>query len=573
MSKFTIEKDLYSVAATAPCNIKAKDDQVTSQIWFHTPALDKNILENIVSVQLETKSHDQGSKPHMGSWSWFDVVVLATPESKEIKVKDGVALVWLSHTNTLGGGKDQAQTGPLFKDIFDGLEVGNALGVRACARFPGWENHASEARLTLRVADKPQEGPRRRPTSLPDRPRKEYLGLVAEQIKSLKDTFDTYLDAATPPESPPAYSLVREMLPTGPLPADQVAVTEQPPLRLLSLDGGGVRGISELYILQDIMARISPNNPNIKPCEYFDMIAGTSTGGLIAIMLGRLKMTIPECITLYTSLASDIFSANFLQRTKNIAMTGAYYTADNFEKGLKQIIKEKTGDENASMLDPDPTNKCKVFVVSGRSQNLSASAEHFRTYATKFPDQFAGVPIWKAARATSAAPTYLPPITINNVEFVDGGMQFNNPSIFLMGEVNAIFGIDDTGFGIARHIECFLSIGTGMQPNISINSQPTNPVGTALYMKSLIAASIKIMTDCERTHNLMQGLFYGKEDVYFRFNAGIKVGDNWAPLIELDDYEGMPKMVSLTKAYLVGQTVQIGECANALSISNSVKKN
>jgi patatin-like phospholipase/acyl hydrolase len=72
------------------------------------------------------------------------------------------------------------------------------------------------------------------------------------------------------------------------------------PLRILSLDGGGVRGISSLYILKEIMAQIArehklenPQALNIAPChpcDYFDLICGTSTGGLIALMLGRLRM-------------------------------------------------------------------------------------------------------------------------------------------------------------------------------------------------------------------------------------------------------------------------------------------
>ncbi|KAG6844684.1 hypothetical protein H0H87_004659 [Tephrocybe sp. NHM501043] len=283
---FIITKNQCSVVSPKKCDIEAKSDQVASEIWFHTPALDKDILERIISVQLETKSHDQGwsFRPEAGSWSWFDIVVLESPGATKIKVKDGVALVWLSHTNKLGQEIDVSQTGPSFgsqHDIFSSLEVGNALGVRVCARFQGWENHATEACLTLRVKDKQETGtvPRRRPDSLPNRPRKEYIGLVAEQITSLSETFDTYLNAATPEEAPPAYSLVREMLPTGPLRADQIAATEEPPLRLLSFDGGGVRGISSLYILQAIMAKVSPQDPDIRPCKYFDMICGTSTGG------------------------------------------------------------------------------------------------------------------------------------------------------------------------------------------------------------------------------------------------------------------------------------------------------
>jgi len=70
------------------------------------------------------------------------------------------------------------------------------------------------------------------------------------------------------------------------------------------------------------------------------------------------------------------------------------------------------------------------FVVSGQSQDLNhTSAEQFRTYAVKFPDKFAGCAIWQAARATSAAPTYLPSISINGTEFIDGGIRFNNPSL------------------------------------------------------------------------------------------------------------------------------------------------
>lgn len=49
-------------------------------------------------------------------------------------------------------------------------------------------------------------------------------------------------------------------------------------LNLLSLDGGGIRGLSTLYVLKQVMKSINPKCPP-KPCEYFDMIAGTSTGG------------------------------------------------------------------------------------------------------------------------------------------------------------------------------------------------------------------------------------------------------------------------------------------------------
>lgn len=51
-------------------------------------------------------------------------------------------------------------------------------------------------------------------------------------------------------------------------------------LRLLALDGGGVRGLSSLMILEQLMETIDPDSPP-KPCDYFDMIGGTSTGGWV----------------------------------------------------------------------------------------------------------------------------------------------------------------------------------------------------------------------------------------------------------------------------------------------------
>ena len=92
----------------------------------------------------------------------------------------------------------------------------------------------------------------------------------------------------------------------------------------ISLDGGGVRGLSSLLILRDIMKDIGQqvDATDVKPCEYFDLIGGTSTGGLIAIMLGTLGMvssnfrtmlkmqTVDECIDAYLDLSKEVFKVD-----------------------------------------------------------------------------------------------------------------------------------------------------------------------------------------------------------------------------------------------------------------------
>ena len=61
-------------------------------------------------------------------------------------------------------------------------------------------------------------------------------------------------------------------------------------LRLLALDGGGVRGLSTLQIVKQLMETIDPESPP-KPCDYFDIIGGTSTGGSVLVALLNLRLT------------------------------------------------------------------------------------------------------------------------------------------------------------------------------------------------------------------------------------------------------------------------------------------
>jgi patatin-like phospholipase/acyl hydrolase len=79
--------------------------------------------------------------------------------------------------------------------------------------------------------------------------------------------------------------------------------------RILALDGGGVRGLSSLLILQRLMQEVQHLNGDSEPplpCEYFDLICGTSTGGLIAIMLGRLRMVRGSPKFIYLELIGEV---------------------------------------------------------------------------------------------------------------------------------------------------------------------------------------------------------------------------------------------------------------------------
>ena len=81
--------------------------------------------------------------------------------------------------------------------------------------------------------------------------------------------------------------------------------------RLLALDGGGVRGIMALEVLDALMERIKERKGLAEaplPADYFELAAGTSTGGIMGIMLFRLRMTAHDTIEQYNKIAEQVFS-------------------------------------------------------------------------------------------------------------------------------------------------------------------------------------------------------------------------------------------------------------------------
>ncbi|KAJ1337373.1 cGAMP-activated phospholipase [Microdochium nivale] len=202
-------------------------------------------------------------------------------------------------------------------------------------------------------------------------------------------------------------------------------------IRLLALDGGGVRGLSSLMILRSLMAAVDPDNPP-KPCDYFDMIGGTSTGGLIAVMLGRLHMSVDDCIAAYISLSNDVFQKKSRRMKINGKLQGRF-DSTALERAIKQILKDSKHDENVLLKDTSST--CKVFVCATSKQtNDAVCLTSYRT--PRSIDLLNTAKVWQACRATSAATTFFDPIAIGipPEEFVDGALGMNNPIFALWNQ-------------------------------------------------------------------------------------------------------------------------------------------
>lgn len=86
--------------------------------------------------------------------------------------------------------------------------------------------------------------------------------------------------------------------------------SERRPLRVLCLDGGGIKGYTSLLILKRLFRELQSKDADrreVQPYEVFDLIVGTSTGGIIATMLGRLHMSIDDCLQQYQDIGKKVF--------------------------------------------------------------------------------------------------------------------------------------------------------------------------------------------------------------------------------------------------------------------------
>ncbi|KAI1761318.1 acyl transferase/acyl hydrolase/lysophospholipase [Hypoxylon sp. FL1150] len=571
----------YTIKCSTERVVKASDDKISTAVWFQTDPLDTVFIDRIKSIRLQTESHDQGfvGDSYAGNWTWFELSILAN--GSDGRHSDGLTLTWESHRNAMrsknyGGileGKFNDQ-----HDLIKFLKAGDVVAVRLCARFPGWEIHAREGKLIFDLFKNrvPREAP--------------HYETYVEGIKAMDDIFNEINEVTQPKEMQPyiprfAATTFR---------ADAFSTVDEPPLRILSLDGGGVRGLASLHLLDAVMEKAAPGK---LPYEVFDMIAGTSTGGLIAIMLGRLKMSIKECIKKYETIIDKVFPNSIWKEGTEWLLKGQRYDATNLENIIKDLIREKLGDAEICLLDKDEKNPCKVFVTAVFEYAGNNRAPLIlRSYDN--PQQISELPrikIWEAARATSAAPSYFEPISVDKYKkgedgnlikcctyrLVDGGLLANNPIGWLWTEVLSVF-------GAMRTTDCFLSIGTGLDRNREV-VQPGSGFIPIPGPKTAESFS-NLATNTEVTHILFRGLVnafapHARTPKYWRLNVSEEIPeydeekgfwiwkrtvhhpDDYVGVVDMDDAAGAHnQLVQMTDKYLARDDVKalIDACAEAL---------
>jgi len=291
--------------------------------------------------------------------------------------------------------------------------------------------------------------------------------------------------------------------------------------KILSIDGGGVRGVFAAKILALMEEKF-----HIKVHEHFDLIVGTSTGSIIAGAIS-VDYNLSDLVDDYVKNAPLIFRKRWsslcgLLRSKYGHKVLARFLYDRFKDIKLKEIKQPL------ILNATNVSAGDVYVFKSAYQEIQRTGDYVRD---------GDVPLYKAVLASCSAPTYFNPVDINGTLVCDGGMWANNPS--LVGYTDAInnFQVSNNGIKI-------LSLGSGQTRQAYRSAKMW---GLLLGWQKTKLVDFLMSCQTKFPHNVLSLL---EPEMIFRINPSI---DNY----ELDKYQCIHTLIELAKNEFTKQNREI----------------
>src|SRR5687768_8205292 len=265
--------------------------------------------------------------------------------------------------------------------------------------------------------------------------------------------------------------------------------------RILALDGGGLRGILSLGILRRVEALLKERHGNdeaFRLCHYFDLIAGTSTGAIIAAALAT-GMTVDEVIGHYQKLGREVFTKDWFRK----GVVRARYDEQTLITHLKRVFGK-------DLTLGDDSMRTGLLIVTKRLDTGSVwplgnnpLGQFFRAKDSDTWISNADFPLWKVVRASTAAPSFFDPEPIQISAqagkkkvvgtFVDGGVSpYNNPS--LQALMYATLDGHKVKWPTGADKLLMASVGTG--------AAAANQAAAQIAAKGALKALFSLMDDC-----------------------------------------------------------------------------
>ena len=283
-------------------------------------------------------------------------------------------------------------------------------------------------------------------------------------------------------------------------------VSAERPIRILSIDGGGVRGLIPATVLAAIEEQTGK-----RITDLFDVMVGTSTGGLIVLFLnipgtgGQGKYTAADVVKIYRDLSEKVFPKSLWRSIRTI---GGLISAKWSVKPAEELLKSYFGD--LTMRDA-----VKDIVITSFDTKTKTFFP-FSTFIAKKSNLY-NRKMWEAGRATTAAPTYFKPFELDlqgwaQLVLVDGAIGANNPGILGVMEAKKIYP--------NREYE-LVSLGTGK----------TSELGQVVAKGNLAGGILRMLLPA------IGGLFSGQDQLSDQVAQSLVTSDNFFrinPEIDVD---------------------------------------
>ena len=252
-------------------------------------------------------------------------------------------------------------------------------------------------------------------------------------------------------------------------------ITSPGPKKILALDGGGIRGMITVEVLaevENVLRQKLGRGDDFRLADYFDFVAGTSTGAIIAACISA-GMSVSEICAFYKGSGKRMFDPAFVWKRLHHK-----YEDEKLAKKLQTVFGKET------TLGSDKLKTVLMMVMRNATTDSPwpVSNNPFAKYNQRQCDDGSlredcnlDIPLWQLIRASTAAPVYFPPevVKVGSQEFifVDGGItMYNNPAFqaFLMATV-APYKME---WPVGEDRMLVVSIGTGTSPQANRDLEP-----------------------------------------------------------------------------------------------------
>ncbi|RCN38000.1 phospholipase, patatin family [Ancylostoma caninum] len=314
-------------------------------------------------------------------------------------------------------------------------------------------------------------------------------------------------------------------------------------VNLLSIDGGGTRGMMGLEVLEQL-EHVSGK----KICELFDHVIGVSTGSIIASLLVAKGYSIKECRDVYMDVSKKLFSQNRLTGVSGIVLNHSYYDTKKWVKMLKEVIGE-----DLRIIETSKSCVPRLSIVASIVNSPVLQPYVFRNYEHPAgrDSHYMGstsYQLWQAIQASAAAPLYFEEVKLGNFLLQDGGVIANNPCAIGVHEAKLLWP--------EERFHCVVSVGNGRSVCDLESEEAAAPSSLSSLQK--FNRIIDSATDTEGVHMCMHDLL--DENVYFRLNPYM----TFPYTLDEIDPKKLEQMQNDAKLYVRRNSAKIADAASRL---------